>query len=205
MEISSESVDVVASFETIEQHVSYLVQRTIIGSVMMPSASGLSTAPPLCFEKRGEEHFEVPQGLARPRDVIALASNREIGALSPTVYVETSRLGYLTPPDGSQTQQLDTLKQGLEDLRRQLECFSAVVVRSNEGAEQAYALVQQQLLEGRQQIVDLEGQLGERQRRIADLQSQLGEGQQRIADLQSRLAASEAQANSECAVLGALK
>jgi hypothetical protein len=39
-------------------HVSYLMQRPVIGSVMMPSASGLSTAPPLCFEKNGEEHFE---------------------------------------------------------------------------------------------------------------------------------------------------
>jgi ubiquinone/menaquinone biosynthesis C-methylase UbiE len=158
------------------KHIRSLVQRPIIGSVMLPSASSATTAPALWFEKRGEEHFEASQGLARPKYVIALASHREISALPSSVYVETSRLGYLTPTDYS---------QALEELRRQLECSNnecAVLVRTNERAEQAYSLVQQQLLERRQHIADSQHQLAALQHQLAALQHQLAALQHQLAD-----------------------
>jgi SAM-dependent methyltransferase/GT2 family glycosyltransferase len=95
-------------------HTRYLMQRPIIGSVMLPSCTSGGTASSVCFEKRGEQHFEASQGLARPRYVIAFASDREPAAPSPTVYVETSRVGSLTPLDDTQGQQLETLRQGYE-------------------------------------------------------------------------------------------
>jgi predicted nucleic acid-binding Zn-ribbon protein len=86
--------------------------------------------------------------------------------LPSSVYVETSRLGYLTPTDYSQT---------VEDLRRQMdnansEC--AVLVRTNERAEQAHSLAQQQLQERRQQIADLQHQIDALQRQNGALRHQ---------------------------------
>jgi SAM-dependent methyltransferase len=85
-------------------HVACLLQRPMIGSVMLPASRASADAVPLCFEKRGNDHFERSAGLARPQYVIAVASNRPIETVAASFYIETSRLGYLKPfPDSPAT------------------------------------------------------------------------------------------------------
>ena len=80
------------------RHVACLAQRPMIGSVILPASwDATGIAPPLCFEKRGAEHFEASEGLARPQYVVAVCSDLALEALPPSIYVETSRLGYLQP------------------------------------------------------------------------------------------------------------
>jgi SAM-dependent methyltransferase len=74
-----------------------LLQRPIYGSVLMPAAG--SAAMPVCFERRGDHHFEASSGLSRPQYRVAFASDQPIAALAPSVYVETGRLGLLSPPE----------------------------------------------------------------------------------------------------------
>jgi SAM-dependent methyltransferase len=77
--------------------VSILLQRPIFGSVLLPTVA--AAAAPLCFERRGVNHFEASVGLARPQYLVAFASDRPAGALPSSVYIDTGRLGMLSPPE----------------------------------------------------------------------------------------------------------
>jgi SAM-dependent methyltransferase len=173
-------------------HVSCLLQRPLIGSLMLPAASGSASPPALCFERRGKEHFEASQGLARPRYVIALASDREISSLPATAYVETSRLGYLTAESVDAThREMENIQRELEaekaraaheletektraaavvqELRRLLEHSNserAVLVSTNERAQQACTLMRQQLASVQQELVACQQQVSNKHREI---------------------------------------
>jgi SAM-dependent methyltransferase/GT2 family glycosyltransferase len=79
--------------------VQFLVQRPMTGSVILPSSSSIATWSTLCFEKRGEAHFEASRGLARPKYIVAIASNVEIVQTFPTIYIERSDLSFLDSID----------------------------------------------------------------------------------------------------------
>src|SRR5262245_46084589 len=97
------------------RHVRVLGQRPVIGSVMLPSPPAELDAPPLSFEKRGD-HLECSAGLPRPQYAVAVASDRPIGALPPSIYIETSRIGMLADPDGVKLAEAQALA-----LRRELQ------------------------------------------------------------------------------------
>jgi len=84
--------------------VSVLLQRPMFGSVLFPN--GASKAAPLCFERRGDGHFEGSDNLPRPQYVVAFASSNPIPALPPSVYIDTGRLGMLRPSDAEAQLQL---------------------------------------------------------------------------------------------------
>ena len=90
-----------AEFRTLLQtqfaNVSLLLQRPMYGSVLLPTTG--SEAMPVCFERRGDLHFEGSTSLSRPQYMLAFASDQPIAALPPSVYIDTSRLGLLNPPD----------------------------------------------------------------------------------------------------------
>ena len=84
--------------------VSVLLQRPMFGSVLLPN--GANKAAPLCFERRGDEHFEGSLNLPRPQYVVAFASGNTIPALPPSVYIDTGRLGMMRPSDADAQLQL---------------------------------------------------------------------------------------------------
>jgi SAM-dependent methyltransferase len=72
-------------------HVQCLLQRPMIGSVLVPTAEA-SASEALCFENRGRSYFEGSQGLARPQYVIAVAAAVPLPPLPFGVYIETGDL-----------------------------------------------------------------------------------------------------------------
>ena len=115
-----------------------LLQRPIFGSVLFQDTA--AAAVPLCFEKRGQEHFEASIGLARPQYVIAIASNNPIEPLPSSVYIDTSHLGLLSPVDFSR--EIDATRNILDSERA-----SAVAMATEE--------LQQQMGEMQQRLADL--------------------------------------------------
>jgi hypothetical protein len=103
--------------------VSMLLQRPVFGSILMPTGAG--GGPPLCFERRGASHFEASAGLARPQYLVAFASNGPGAALPPSVYIETGRLGMLTPANAeAKIRSVQTLLDG-EQARANTELAAA--------------------------------------------------------------------------------
>lgn len=113
------------------RHVSFLLQRPMIGSVMMPGIAR-SADNQTCFERRGMQHFESSDGLARARYLIGFASDEETKGLSTTVYIETSSLGdlgrsnareldALRSEQACRTKATESLSRELESMREQME------------------------------------------------------------------------------------
>ena len=124
--------------------VSVLLQRPIFGSVLFPN--GGSKAAPLCFERRGDEHFEGSLNLPRPQYVVAFASANPIPPLPPGVYIDTGRLGMLRPSDADA--QLQLVRRVLADAHHELTgareevkgLLAANEMTERAGARERYAL-----------------------------------------------------------------
>lgn len=70
--------------------VQVMQQRPVMGSALL--ADSTSSAPPLVFDRRGETHFEACIGLPRAPYLFAIASDRELPALPPSLYIDRSDL-----------------------------------------------------------------------------------------------------------------
>lgn len=70
------------------RHVAIVQQRVLVGSALLAETG--SSAPPLVFDRRLETHFEVCAGLPRAPYLIAVASDREIPPLPPSLYIDRS-------------------------------------------------------------------------------------------------------------------
>ena len=94
--------------------VSPLLQRPIFGSVLLPNGGG--KAAPLCFERRGDGHFEGSINLPRPQYIVAFASDYPLPPLPPSVYIDSGRLGMLRPSEADTQLRLlrDKMKTELE-------------------------------------------------------------------------------------------
>jgi 2-polyprenyl-3-methyl-5-hydroxy-6-metoxy-1,4-benzoquinol methylase len=71
-------------------------QRVLLGSALL--SDGASSQPPLCFERRGDAHFETSSGLARAKYRLAIASNGEPPTLPDSVFVDSDQLFYIDGP-----------------------------------------------------------------------------------------------------------
>src|SRR5262249_19783031 len=69
-------------------------------------------------EKRGD-HLECSIGLPRLQYVVAVASDEPIVAVPPSIYIETSRIGFLREPeaDGATHLEVEALRTELQDER----------------------------------------------------------------------------------------
>ena len=67
-------------------------QRPMIGSVMLPGPETAQMQGGLCFERRGDRHFEASNGFARPLYLLALCSDAPLPTLPPSVYIDTTFL-----------------------------------------------------------------------------------------------------------------
>jgi SAM-dependent methyltransferase len=113
-----------AEFETLLRscfaEVSVMLQRPVFGSVLFPDGGG--KAAPLCFERRGDEHFEGSLNLPHPQYVVAFASDEPVPPPPSSVYIDTGRLGMLRPEEAeAQLRRLrDKVSAELEPLRTEL-------------------------------------------------------------------------------------
>jgi GT2 family glycosyltransferase/SAM-dependent methyltransferase len=81
-----------AGLRAVFPHVGILLQRPMLGSVMLP-ASGFPAAGPIAsFEQRGPDAFEADTGLPRGLYMVAYASDRPVTLPAASVYIETSQL-----------------------------------------------------------------------------------------------------------------
>jgi SAM-dependent methyltransferase/uncharacterized coiled-coil DUF342 family protein len=181
-------------------HVDCLLQRPMIGSVMLQSAAVSANAVPLCFEKRGNEHFERSTGLARPQYVIAFASNRPIKSLPATVYIETSLLGYLEPRSNSaeagvklggihyelEAAERTIAATALDESRQQLEAERARGATELDGLRQQLEAEQ---IGAKTQLAELTQQLERQRAECAVLERMNERAEQACAIMRQQLAA----------------
>ncbi|HME22442.1 MAG TPA: methyltransferase domain-containing protein [Acetobacteraceae bacterium] len=72
------------------RHVQIMWQRAMIGSALLADTG--SAAPALVFDRRGDTHFEACIGLPRAPYLIAVASDRELPPLPPSLYIDRGDL-----------------------------------------------------------------------------------------------------------------
>ena len=155
--------------------VSVLLQRPVFGSVLLPDGGGNATA--LCFERRGDGHFEGSLNLPRPQYVVAFASDNPVPPPPPSVYIDTGRLGMLRPLEADEqlrvlrnqlNTEVDPLRARLSASREEVRTLQAShhelagaraevkgLLAANEMAERACSLVRQQLAEAREEAKGL--------------------------------------------------
>ena len=71
-------------------------QRVLLGSALL--GDGLGSGVPLCFERRGEGHFEASAGMARGKYLIAMATDGSLPALPDSIYVDLDQLAHVDGP-----------------------------------------------------------------------------------------------------------
>jgi GT2 family glycosyltransferase/SAM-dependent methyltransferase len=106
-------------------HIGILLQRPMLGSVMLPAAGYEAAGQIACFEQLGPDAFEADTALPRGLYMLAYASDLPVTLPAASVYIETSELALRD----AQTEQL------IAQQRAQL------------AAEQAAALARQRLIE----------------------------------------------------------
>jgi SAM-dependent methyltransferase len=93
-------------------HIRLLQQRALIGSALLEEAG--SPTPPLVFDRRGDTHFEACIGLPRAPYMVAVASNRELNPLAPSLYINSSDLD-------APANRITTLEREYRETREELE------------------------------------------------------------------------------------
>lgn len=73
-------------------HVAMLLQRPMIGSLMLAAEPYAAEGRGLTFEKRGPEMFESNEGLPRALYLVAVASDAPVRTTIASAYIETSQL-----------------------------------------------------------------------------------------------------------------
>jgi len=71
-------------------------QRVLLGSALL--SDGLAATAPLCFERRGDAHFETSTSMARAKYRVAIASNGDLPVLPDSIYIDTDQLLYMDGP-----------------------------------------------------------------------------------------------------------
>ena len=161
-----------AEFGTLLQahfaHVCVLLQRPIYGSVLMPTSVG--AAIPVCFERRGDLHFEGSAGLSRPQYMVAFASDQTVPALPPSVYIETSRLGLLSPPEAEA--RLVSARNALAASQAEQSRIAAELALAVEASRGERAQIEAYGVAARERSEELEGLKGQLAR-FRDLREQV--------------------------------
>ena len=116
-------------------HVELLLQRSLIGSALMPET--VSAAEPLVIDRRGSSHFEACRVLPRAPYMVAIAANHPVPPLPASLFIDrgdldTERLA-LIQREG----ELDALRKMFEDSNAQLTQAHALLTETYGNATQA--------------------------------------------------------------------
>jgi SAM-dependent methyltransferase len=74
------------------RHVTMLWQRSLVGTALLPGPEANAMPETLCFERRGDAHFEMSTGYARPQYLVAVCSDVPPPPLPPSIYIDTSNI-----------------------------------------------------------------------------------------------------------------
>lgn len=105
-------------------HVGMWWQRPMIGSTIMPGPELAAVPGSVCFERRGERHFESSGGYPRPLYLMALCSDAPLPAMPPSVYIDTTYVhtrDALTRDLRATDQQATTLRGALQQREEEVE------------------------------------------------------------------------------------
>ncbi|PBB64786.1 hypothetical protein CK228_31140 [Mesorhizobium sp. WSM4312] len=138
-------VELEALLKGVFRNVLILLQRPLLGSTLIADdEAGISRT--LTFERRGETHYEVSQGLPRPPYNIAVASESELPSIPNSLFIETSDIGEILARAESGAASTAELRSHMEQsellasgLRREIETASETIKAQVERAEKAEA------------------------------------------------------------------
>lgn len=128
------------------RHVALTHQRPLIGSALLGESG--SPVPPLVFDRRGDMHFEACIGLPRAPYIVAVASDREIPSLPPSVYIDRSDVDTDKTRASALAAQLVTAQAQLAQARADLQAAEqarAAAVERSETLQQKFDRVQSSL------------------------------------------------------------
>jgi ubiquinone/menaquinone biosynthesis C-methylase UbiE len=114
--------------------VSILLQRPMLGSVLLPAYGAVIAGHPVTFESRGADYFEGSEGLPRAVYMIALASAHPVSVTPASVYIEASGIG-LRIDALMENQRLETLFQEARSENERLEPLFQVAQSENQRLE----------------------------------------------------------------------
>jgi O-antigen biosynthesis protein len=125
-----------AEFESIlSEHfgkLGVLVQRVILGSVLVPDSGFVSQAEALTIERRGDKLFELSRGLPRSPYLLAIASDKALPSVGPSFYIEN---GYVQREDTTLRAELVSAQLALENERSVATRFNSNLEASNQRHE----------------------------------------------------------------------
>jgi hypothetical protein len=135
----------------------------------MPTTGSAST--PVCFERRGDSHFEASAGLSRPQYLVAFASDQPVAALPPSVYIETGRLGLLSPPEAEA--RFVAAESALSASQAEQHRLAAELARAAEALQEEEAQIEAYGVAARERAAELE-----------ELRTHLAEARERSAQVE---------------------
>lgn len=104
------------------EHVALYAQRPFLGAALVREGETAS-GPLVTFERRGETHFEVSQGLPRPLYWVAVASDAFVAAPNTALYIDTSDVESIFGQARNAAHEAASLRSQLDDLRPQAETW----------------------------------------------------------------------------------
>ena len=167
------------------RHVQVMQQRALIGSALLADTG--SPTPSLVFDRRGDTHFEACIGLPRAPYLIAVASDRELPPLPPSLYIHRGDLDTETFQRLAIADQLQQVQADLAQARQQTEQSrqQAEQARQQRRAEQATERAEQatERAEQARQLVERTTQRAEQAEHARVECEERGEAVQRRHDL----------------------
>ena len=112
------------------KHFTMFWQRTLVGSALLPGPEAGVIHETVCFERRGDAHFEMSTGYARPQYLVAVCSDIQPEPLPLSVYIDTSNIN-------TREDQLKGMLAAEQDRARAAEAAAQDALRRATAAEAA--------------------------------------------------------------------
>jgi len=171
-------------------HLAMWWQRPMIGSAMLPGPETAVAPAALCFERRGDRHFEASGGYPRPLYVLALCSDAPLPELPPSIYIDTT---FVHTRD-DQLRTLQAVEQEASALREELL-----------GRDVSLAAERAELGRLRQELSALREELLGRDASLAAERAELGRLRQELSALREELLGRDVSLAAERAELERLR
>jgi SAM-dependent methyltransferase len=153
------------------RNVAVLRQRALIGSALL--ADTASSASPLVFDRRGDTHFEACIGIPRAPYLIAIASDGELPAPPPSLYISRG--------------DLDTDLISAMTLARQVQETQAQLAQATANLAQAAANLEEMTQRAERERAESQRERAEADRERAEADRERAEAEQRFAEVQGSL------------------
>jgi SAM-dependent methyltransferase len=161
----------VALLRSTFQHVHLVQQRALVGSALLSDVA--ASVPPVVFERRGNTHFEACIGLPRAPYLVGIASDKELQAIPPSVYIDRSDLEADEQRLRVVTEQLKAARAELARMEAEGQRSTAGLMERAEQAERAGAVYEQQVEALRRELDQVRRELEQMRQQHHALQGSL--------------------------------